>query len=42
MKTNQTNHIQITVIPTSLGYAIKTRERGTDDFLINLVNPQSS
>jgi len=41
MKTNQTNHIQITVIPTSLGYAIKTRERGTDDFLINLVNPQS-
>ena len=41
MKTNQTNHIQITVIPTSLGYAIKTRERGNNDFLINLVNPQS-
>ena len=40
MKTNQ-NHIQITLIPTSLGYTIKTRERRNNDFLINLVNPKA-
>lgn len=32
-------NFQITVFPTKLGYAIKTRESNVD-FLINIVNPQ--